>query len=199
MASERRKRGKRPAPAAPIPEGTKRAQGRPTIRTPELIESMLEFVSCGGNLLDWCDMDGHPSWQTIYRWLKLDEDTPERALVRGFARARELWCQALALKALRIAMSTEIGTTTEVVEGGEDGKKTKTVRADNTASRRLQVDTIIKLIARVDPTHWGDKLALGGDRDAPPVRLSVEEAAARVRSIVEAAKAEGAAERGKKR
>jgi hypothetical protein len=59
--------------------------GRPTIRTPEMVERVLERVANGELGCDVCNgKDGMPSWATFRRWREEDEE-----LRAAYARAHE--------------------------------------------------------------------------------------------------------------
>ncbi len=178
-SSRKRKRKKVPAPPAPVPEGQARPRGQQSVRTRALEDEMIAFVSDGGNLRTWCEQDGHPSWQSIYEWLGDD------GLGRRFARARELWCQAHALEALRIADTQVSAEREEIDDADSKDRKRRIVREDAIGHRKLRIETRLKLIARIDPKHWADKLKLAGDKDEP--LLGVDEVADRVQAILERA------------
>ena len=50
--------------------------------------------------------------------------------------------------------------------------------------RKLQVETRLKLLAKWDPKRYGEKLALGGADDLPPIKtMTDEQLAARVAAL----------------
>jgi hypothetical protein len=128
--------------------------GRPTIRTPEMVDDILARLSNGEPLAAICRTDGYPHPSTFRDWVNADEE-----LSRRFARAREVGFDAIAEQALDIAdderhdwvLSKKGEVTDEVAIG----------RA------RLRVETRLKLLAKWDPKRYGDKLELAGDAKAP--------------------------------
>lgn len=58
--------------------------GRPSLYTPELVDSILERIAAGESLRKICDDDAMPERRTFNRWL---ENSPE--LVTKYAHARE--------------------------------------------------------------------------------------------------------------
>jgi hypothetical protein len=124
--------------------------GRPTIRTPEIVEDVIARVSRGEPLASVCRTEGYPAAVTWYDWMKADADLSER-----FARAREAGFDAIARDALDIA-DDEPGTTPQgTVDGAE------------VMHRKLRIETRLKLLAKWDPKRYGDKLELAGDAKAP--------------------------------
>ncbi len=58
--------------------------GRPSIRTPQMIEAILDRIANGELGPDICKDEGMPSWATVRRWREEDEEF--RA---AYARAHE--------------------------------------------------------------------------------------------------------------
>lgn len=122
--------------------------GRPSIRTEEQIEQILERVTAGEPLAQVLRTEGMPKPSTFYDWLNADADLSGR-----FARAREFGADAIAVEALRIADTPIEGVRRKV---SEDGVEETT--EDMLGHRRLQVETRLKLLAKWDPKRYGDKL-----------------------------------------
>lgn len=72
--------------------------GRPSLKTPELIEAICERLSNGEPLAAICRDDGMPSVMTVWNWQDSDE-----AVSLAIARAREIGGDAIAVQALAIA------------------------------------------------------------------------------------------------
>lgn len=134
--------------------------GRPTIYTEETAAKIVELLSSGVFLREICRMEGMPAWTTVYNWMDADAVLNER-----IARARERGEEALALECLEIANRPVMGEETET---SENGMKVK--RADMLGHRKLQIDTRLRLLAKWNPRKWGEKVAIGGADDLPPVR-----------------------------
>ena len=58
--------------------------GRPSIRTPEIEDSLFEHLALGGSLTAWCDQEGNPGYTTVMRWR---DEIPE--FRDKYTRARE--------------------------------------------------------------------------------------------------------------
>lgn len=95
-----------------------------------------------------CREPGLPSWRTVYAWRNEDKDFATR-----FAHAREIGFDAIAEEALRIADTPLMGEETEV-----NGSNIKTRRRDMVEHRKLQIETRLKLLAKWDPTRYGERL-----------------------------------------
>ena len=131
--------------------------GRPSVRTAEIENAMLEWVAEGRTLRDFCRQENTPAWRTIYDWLDSDAEFSAR-----FARARSLGHDAIAEEALEIANTPMEGTITT-----EDEDGTSVRREDMLGHRKLQVETRLKLLAKWSPKKYGDKLELAGDAQSP--------------------------------
>ncbi len=146
--------------AKPKPEAAKKPKGRPSKYTPELAAEICERLGKGEPLTVICSGKHMPCDNTVRVWAERD------AVFSGdIARARSRGYDALAAECLQIA-----NTPLEGVETTTDDKGTTEKRADMLGHRKLQIETRLKLLAKWDPKRYGDKLALGGDPDAPPIR-----------------------------
>ena len=174
-----KKAAKKPAKT---PKATKQAQsspapvempvapktGRPSKYTPEIARIICEQLSDGIPLRQICrDNDGFPAWQTVYDWMYKDDAAGEKGvgLSRSIARARDIGYDALAEDCLHIADNTEMGQKQVMTDEGS-----ATTVEDMLGHRKLRIETRLKLLAKFHPTKYGDKLALGGDADAPPIK-----------------------------
>ena len=134
--------------------------GRPSLYTPELVETIAERLSKGEPMAQICRDEGMPATRTVRDWM--DAYPPVAAAI---ARAREDGFDALAEQCLEIADAAERDTYTDR-EGNE--------RTDNEVIQRakLRVETRLKLLAKWDPKRYGDKVQLaghdGGELKQPP-------------------------------
>lgn len=115
-------------------------------KTPERIKAVLDGLSVGTPLTVICRKIGCSDF-TVREWAKVDAD-----LTSAIACAREAGFDVIAMDALSIADE----------------------RDEDPASRRVMVETRLKLLAKWDPKRYGDatKLALTG-ADGGPVRTEV--------------------------
>jgi len=123
-------------------------------------ETIYQCLAEGKSLLSICEAMGL-AYSTARQW---ELDHPEHAAKS--ARARELGCHFLAEQCLQIADTPVEGVeTTEKPDGSVEVK-----RGDMLQHRKLQIDTRMRLIGKWAPKIYGDKLAVGGAEDLPPVR-----------------------------
>ena len=106
---------------------------RPTKKTPEVIERLLEGIADGQTLRALCREEGMPNWRTVYDWIDADAELAAR-----FERAREIGFDAIAEDILT--------NVDNVVAIGEHIQRSK-----------LQVETRLKLLAKWHPKKYGDK------------------------------------------
>jgi hypothetical protein len=126
-------------------------------------EMICAGLAEGRPLAQVCDALGVP-YSTAKQW---ELDIPEHAA--KVARARELMCHVLAEEALRIADTPALGVVrTTKADGGVEER-----HEDMTAHRKLQIDTRKWLLARWLPKVYGDKMAVGGADDLPPIQQKV--------------------------
>ena len=110
-----------------------------------LVEIILAEVEEGKPLRQIC-REQEVGKSTVYDWMKEDEEFAGR-----FARAREIGFDVIADECLEIA----------------DGI------TEDPASRRVRVDTRLKLLAKWDPKRYGDKTQLTGPDGKGPVEHRV--------------------------
>lgn len=121
--------------------------GRPTKRTPEVIQRVIEGLSKGTPLTVICEADDMPGRDAVYDWMSSDEE-----LSRHIARAREAGFDQIALDALSIADNSERDTVL-TDKGGEIPNSEWISRS------RLRVETRLKLLAKWDPKRYGERIA----------------------------------------
>lgn len=105
-----------------------------------IIERVVEGLSKGTPLAVICREDGMPCDDTVRSWADGDA-----GLSRAIARAREAGHDTIAQDCLAIADNID----------------------EDPASRRVRVDTRMKLLAKWDPKRYGDKTLVGSDPENP--------------------------------
>lgn len=141
-------------------------RGRPSIKTPELLDSICERIGEGEPLAQICRGEGMPRLSTVYDWLEADPEFSGR-----FARARVAGYDMIAQDALRIA-DTPVEGVIEKLEpnpASETGelRVVERRREDMLGHRKLQVDTRLKLLAKWDPKRYGERIQHANDPDNP--------------------------------
>ena len=133
----------------------------------EIINEVLDRISCGEPLRKILREEGKPHWTTFYDWLDKDESMRVR-----FARAREIGADAIAMEALEIADTPVMGRRRE---WGPEG--TKEIEDEMLGHRKLQIDTRLKLLAKWFPQKYGDKQQIehsgGIESNTPQINLTL--------------------------
>lgn len=171
---------KKPAKAKPL--------GRPSEYTQAIADEICERLAEGEPLRQICRDERMPAWRTVYDWKAANEDFSAR-----IAHARELGEDAIAQECLAIADTPQIGTKTTSKASGME-----TVEADMIEHRRLQIETRLKLLAKWNPRKWGEKVAVGGTDDLPPMKgeATLNVTGLSTAALAEIMAAKDAAERG---
>lgn len=140
-----------------------------------LTERICRELSNGKPLKQICREVGI-DWSTVYDWRKRFPEFGVRLQL-----ARDMGEEAIAAECLEIAdtpvegvETTEEATTVSSVDANgelsvQPAKLTKTKRCDMLGHRKLQIDTRLKLLAKWNPSKWGDKVEQThkGDPGAP--------------------------------
>lgn len=154
--------------------------GRPSKRSPEVIQRILDGLSKGTPLTVICSADDMPATRTVATWA---EEDPE--LSANIARAREAGFDQIALDALAIADDSTRDTIT-LDKGGAMPNSEWISRS------KLRVETRLKLLAKWDPKRYGERVAQeisgpdGGPVSLAAVRLDNEQEQALARVIQDA-------------
>lgn len=127
------------------------AKGRPTTFTQAVADKIAERLAAGEPLAHICRDPGMPAVRTVSDWKAKSE-----AFSADIACAREDGFDAIAWRA-RMTLRGK-----GVEDGGES---TNDVQRDKAIA-----EFDLKLLAKWDVRRYGDKLAVGGDADAPPIK-----------------------------
>lgn len=162
------------APKAKLPHG------RPSKFTPEVAQEICDRLSKGEPLAQICRDEHMPATRTVATWRESDTE-----FSASIARAREDGFDVIAEDCLRIADQTENDTVST-----EHGERPNT---EWISRSKLRVETRLKLLAKWDPKRYGEKLAIGGASDLPPIQtLPDDDLAAKIAALM--AKSNGSAE-----
>jgi hypothetical protein len=119
--------------------------GRPSDFTPDMGDRICQSLSSGLSLRQTCQQEGIPAMGTVLRWVK---DFP--AFREQYARAREdlqeFWAE-------------------DILSVSDD----PTITSDQ---KRIMVDSRKWLLSKLAPKKYGDKLALGGSDEMPPLKVT---------------------------
>lgn len=134
-----------------------RPKGAVKHRKEDHCEKIVEWISNGKTLRDYCRQENAPSFTVVYKWLEDDADFSAH-----FARAREIGYDVIAQECLAIADSQ---MECKKVTRYSDGETT--VIEDALGHRKLQIETRLKLLAKWSPKKYGEKVELSGDSQNP--------------------------------
>lgn len=121
--------------------------GRPTLFNDEIAERIVERLANGEPLKRICEDESMPNYSTVLRW---QDRHPDFGMLS--ARAKQDGTHALADECLSIADNENI----------------------DPADKRVRIDTRIRLIGKWNSKVYGDKVAVGGDADAPPIKTTTQ-------------------------
>ena len=140
-------RKKKASKALVVASKTPAKMGRPSKRTPEVVDHIMNGLSEGKTLTSLCDGPDMPNRSTFIDWINSDPILSHR-----FARAREIGGDVIAEECLKIADFSALDTLIN--------EKTGNPQADSEwiARSRLRVDTRLKLLAKWYPKKYGEKL-----------------------------------------
>lgn len=138
--------------------------GRPSLYSPELADKICELIADGKSLRTICQAEDMPNRGTVFRWLALSE-AGDKIFSNQYACARQTQADVLFEEILEIADDGKNDTYTD-----DEG----TVRTDHDviARSRLRVDSRKWMAGKLRPKVYGDKLALGGADDLPPITVN---------------------------
>lgn len=140
-----------------------KAPGRPSTFTQEIADRICEALIEGRSLRSICEAEDMPAASSVFKWLG-----EHRAFSEQYAHAREAQADALFDEMLQIA---------------DDGRNDKFLddegmpRTDHDviARSKLRVETRKWMAAKLRPRVYGDKLAIGGADDLPPIKTMTDE------------------------
>ena len=134
---------------------------RPSSFTQEYADSICEHIAGGRSLVSWCAEDDHPSYTSVMRWLEANAVFRE-----SYARARQDQADYLAEEIVQIADDGKNDTYMD------DEGRSRTDQ-DVIARSRLRVDARKWYAAKLAPKKYGEKVAVGGSDDMPPIDHSL--------------------------
>jgi hypothetical protein len=129
--------------------GGEKVMGRQSTYTQEIADIICERMSEGNSLLSICDSDDMPCMSTVFKWL-----TQQPTFAENYTRA----------------MAARADAKFELLDQvSEDAAKSDS--ATTIAGLRLKSDNLKWQLARMNSKKYGDKLAIGGANDLPPIKL----------------------------
>jgi hypothetical protein len=129
----------------------------------ETADLICEALAEGHSLRSICKADEMPSKANVFRWLNSNKEFADQ-----YARARETQADTLFDDILAIADDGSNDTYTD-----DDGNIR--TNQDVIARSKLRVDARKWMAGKLRPKVYGEKLAIGGADDLPPIRTLTDE------------------------
>ncbi len=104
-------------------------------------DAIIEWISDGKTLRDYCRQPNTPDHTTVYDWLDEDESFSHR-----FARARDIGADAIAQETLNIVDERPPTTDNGATDSGY------------VSWQKARVETRLKLLAKWNPKKYGDRI-----------------------------------------
>lgn len=134
--------------------------------TQAIADEICAQLSEGLSLRKICDKEGMPPASTVRQWVIDDRE----GFAAQYARARDLGLDSLAEEIIAISDTPQVGQRSVSKATGLE-----ITEADMIEHRRLQVDARKWYLSKVAPKKYGDKLAIGGADDLPPLKTMTDE------------------------
>ena len=113
--------------------------------TPSMGDRICQCMSEGLSLRQTCEQDGMPHIATVLRWVR-DFPTFREQYARAREDLQEHWAE-------------------DIMSVSDD----QTIDPNH---KRIMVDSRKWLLSKLAPKKYGDKLALGGSDDMPPLKVT---------------------------
>lgn len=142
--------------------------GRPTDYSKELSDRICERLAAGESMRSVSRDESMPCMATMFRWLREKPEFKEQ-----YVSAKEESADALVEDMLDIADNQvdDIALDSDGKPILVDGKPIKIKTTVAVSHARLRVDTRKWAASKLKPKKYGDKLALGGADDLPPIQI----------------------------
>ena len=139
--------------------------GRPSVRTPEVEETILNGLMSGLSLVKVCEQEGMPERTTVCKWMASDEDFSTRC-----ARAREFQADLSDDKLIDIVEKVEAGGISP-------------------EQARVMASILQWRASKLLPKKYGDKSNVDWTSGGKPIEsLTDDERTARLATILEQAR-----------
>lgn len=138
--------------------------GRPSDYSKELADDLCAQLAEGKSLRSVCLAESMPSCRTVFTWLRT---YPQ--FLQQYEKAKEECADALADEMLDIA---DDGSNDWMEKRNAEGEMIGwQVNGEHVQRSRLRIDSRKWIASKLKPKKYGDKLAVGGDENAPPIRF----------------------------
>lgn len=138
--------------------------GRPTLDTPKMRKEICQRIAEGESLRTICASEGMPDLSTVADWLK---DETKADFTKQYVCAREAQADFYADEIIEIA---DDGRRDYAIEDGIE-----VVDHDHISRSRLRIDARKWYASKLHSKKYGDKVAVGGADDLPPIAITAIE------------------------
>lgn len=170
MATKKKPAAKKAPPArkaAPAKKATApKKMGRPSLFSQQLADTICRRLAEGESLRAICIGETMPSRGTVNVWLALHKDFQHQ-----YARARELQADHYAAEVIEIA-DRVLPAVKRTVKGAGKRKSVEEQHGDAVERSRLMMDARKWYASKLAPKKYGEKLAVGGAEDLPPIQTA---------------------------
>jgi hypothetical protein len=143
-----------------------RPVGRPSSYTQEIAARLCAGLAEGKSLRTVCKADDMPCMATVFNWLRAHPEFLEQ-----YTRAKEDAADAFAEEMLDIADEAS-NDWMEVHDKDNPGYR---LNGEHINRSRLRVDTRKWIAAKLKPKKYGERVAVGGADDMPPIATKVDD------------------------
>lgn len=152
---------------------------RPSLYSPELVESICARLATGEPMAVICRDDGMPAYRTVKDWMDSKPDVSA-----DIARAREEGFDAIAASTLEIADDAR----NDYMEASDEvNGAVYRLNGEHIQRSKLRIDTRLKLLAKWDPKRYGDRVTLAGDPNEPLSGMTDEQVEAKFMALMQKA------------
>ena len=139
------------------------AVGRPSMKTEALCDRICELLIDGYSLRHICEMEGIPNRSNVFRWLEEDA-----VFATKYAKAKLLQVENDVDDMREIADDSRNDYMEREMR---DGNISVVLNPENIARSKLRLEQRRWYAEKLKPKVYGAKIALGGDEDAPPIKM----------------------------
>lgn len=158
--------GKELVPVGPRPVGAPKGSG--SKYTEEIADEIIERLMLGETLIEIVNTtrDGQyrvkpgpwPSYGLVYDWCEPTCGSFQPSFAERFARARLIQQRYWLEECQVIANTPELGVEEVAEHSSKNGVTIKRTRKDMLGHRALKIDTRLKVIQRMNPQVWSERL-----------------------------------------
>ena len=139
-------------------------RGRPSLKTPEMMDRIIEALASTKSLEAIAQENGLPSAATIIRWR-----TEDPVFNARYVEAQEIRVDAFVEQTLDIA---DDASNDWIEKETKDGRPYVALNTEHIMRAKLRIEQRRWYAEKLRPKKYGTKVAIGGDEDAPPIKVT---------------------------